>query len=86
MDTTDLVQLWKQPAARHGAATGHPAGEIRLRSGGGLGRRSQLLGESSAFRGTSPWTTVSIELHDESHADETHGPARATAAGRRGAA
>ncbi|MEU0051296.1 hypothetical protein [Streptomyces sp. NPDC006309] len=63
MNTTDLVQLRKQPTIRHGASTDHPAGEIRLRSGGGLGRRSQLLGESSAFRGTSPWTSVSIELH-----------------------
>ncbi|MFB0617910.1 hypothetical protein [Streptomyces sp. AGS-58] len=65
MNTTDLVQFWKRPSTRHGAPTDHPAGEIRLRSGGGLGRRSQLLGESSAFRGTSPWTSVSIEVHDE---------------------
>ncbi|MFF5437649.1 hypothetical protein [Streptomyces achromogenes] len=67
MNTTDLVRLWKQPTTRHGAATDHPAGDIRLRSGGGLGRRSQMLGASSAYRGTGPWTTVSIELHDGRH-------------------
>ncbi|MES9524949.1 hypothetical protein [Streptomyces capoamus] len=67
MNSTDLVQLRKQPTAPLGAGTDHPAGSIRLRSGGGLGRRSQLLGSASAFRGTStsPWTSVSMELHDE---------------------
>ncbi|CAL9335965.1 hypothetical protein [Streptomyces sp. enrichment culture] len=67
MNTDDLVRLWKQPTTRHDAATDHPAGEIRLRSGGGLGRRSRMLGASSVVRGTSPWTTVSIDFHDERH-------------------
>ncbi|WP_327673918.1 hypothetical protein [Kitasatospora sp. NBC_00458] len=34
---------WKQPTAHPGQAADHPAGEIRLRAGGGLGLRSQLL-------------------------------------------
>ncbi|MEV5351266.1 hypothetical protein [Streptomyces achromogenes] len=67
MNTNDLVRFRNQPATRHGAATDHPAGEIRLRSGGGLARRSQILGASSVVRGTSPWTTVSIDFHDERH-------------------
>ncbi|MFE9426943.1 hypothetical protein ACFYNO_28710 [Kitasatospora sp. NPDC006697] len=63
MNTTDLVQLWKQPTTRPGtAAADHPAGQIRLRSAGGLGRRSQLLGEASSFRNTSPWTSVSSPM------------------------
>ncbi|MEV4615519.1 hypothetical protein AB0K43_23455 [Kitasatospora sp. NPDC049258] len=66
MNTTDLVQLRKQPTSRHGATGDHPAGEIRLRSGGGLGRRSQLLGGSPAFRNTtSPWTSVSLGVGDD---------------------
>jgi hypothetical protein len=65
MNTTDLVQLWKQPAGRQGAAADHPAGEIRLRGGGGLGRRAQLLGESAGYCGSSPWTSVSLEIGEE---------------------
>lgn len=63
MNTTDLAQPGKHSTAGNDTTGGHPAGEIRLRSGGGLGRRSQLLGGASAFRNTSPWTTVSIELY-----------------------
>ncbi|MDY0813897.1 hypothetical protein [Kitasatospora purpeofusca] len=32
-----------QPAVRPGETADHPAGEIRLRAGGGLGLRSHLL-------------------------------------------
>ncbi|MFE0463627.1 hypothetical protein ACFW1A_30680 [Kitasatospora sp. NPDC058965] len=42
MDTTDLVQSWKNPTARQGVGADHPCGPITLGSGG-LGRRSALL-------------------------------------------
>ncbi|MGW2956214.1 hypothetical protein [Streptomyces eurythermus] len=64
MKTAGRVRLWKQLTTRHGAATDHPADEIRLCGGVGPGRRSQMLGASSVFRGTGPWTTVSMQLHD----------------------
>ncbi|MEV7770219.1 hypothetical protein [Kitasatospora sp. NPDC086791] len=70
MNTTALVQRPKQPTGACRAATttadhDHPAGEVRLRTGGGLGRRSQLLRGPSAFRMTSVWTTISRALGDE---------------------
>ncbi|MFF2044445.1 hypothetical protein ACFVVX_28895 [Kitasatospora sp. NPDC058170] len=43
MNDSDLVLSWKQPDARPDEAVDHPAGDIRLRAGGGLGLRSQLL-------------------------------------------
>ncbi|MED7948461.1 hypothetical protein [Streptomyces sp. BE303] len=43
MHTNDQQPNRNQPVARPGDAADHPAGEIRLRTGGGLGLRSQLL-------------------------------------------
>ncbi|MER7772064.1 hypothetical protein [Kitasatospora sp. NPDC096140] len=68
MNTTALAQRPMQPADAHRAATvDHPAGEIRLRTGGGLGRRSRLLSGPTAFRSTSAWTTISKVVGDERH-------------------
>ncbi|WP_329486119.1 hypothetical protein OG618_05835 [Kitasatospora sp. NBC_01246] len=52
MNDTDLAQTWNQPEARPEEAVDHPAGDIRLRAGGGLGLRSQLL--SAAGGSVSP--------------------------------
>ncbi|MFC8290929.1 hypothetical protein ACFUJ0_02350 [Streptomyces sp. NPDC057242] len=63
MNTTDLLPSRKQPTSGFGATGDHPAGEIRLQSGGGLGRRSRLLRDASAFRST--WTSVTAPVVDE---------------------
>ncbi|QMU71801.1 hypothetical protein [Streptacidiphilus sp. P02-A3a] len=60
MNTTDPVQLGKQPASLLGATADHPAGEIRLRSSGRLGLRSQLLRGPSAPRDGGPYTSVTM--------------------------
>ncbi|MFD9356173.1 hypothetical protein [Streptomyces sp. NPDC060031] len=63
MNANDLVQSWKQPGTRSGTAADHPAGEIRLRAGGGLGRRSGLLGAHQSVALTNcPWPTVTIPV------------------------
>ncbi|WP_327412342.1 hypothetical protein [Streptomyces sp. NBC_01233] len=63
MNANDLVQSWKQLGTRSGTAVDHPAGEIRLRAGGGLGRRSGLLGaHQSVGLSHDPWPTVSITV------------------------
>ncbi|MER7583590.1 hypothetical protein [Kitasatospora sp. NPDC097691] len=68
MNATALVQRLEQPTSGHRAATvDHPAGEIRLRTGGALGRRAQLLRGASAFRTTSAWTTISKVVGEERH-------------------
>ncbi|GAA1973225.1 hypothetical protein [Kitasatospora viridis] len=46
MHTEELVRSWKQPGSRRGPATDHPSGEITLRPGGRLARRSGLLSAS----------------------------------------
>jgi hypothetical protein len=43
MSDNPLVNAWKNPAARDGAASDHPAGSIRLGTGAVVGRRAQLL-------------------------------------------
>ncbi|MFE2726539.1 hypothetical protein [Kitasatospora sp. NPDC059327] len=61
MNDTDPALSRKQPDTRPDEAVDHPAGEIRLRAGGGLGLRSQLLsagGTAPAFE--FPTMTVPI--------------------------
>ncbi|MFF1907561.1 hypothetical protein [Kitasatospora sp. NPDC058218] len=63
MNDTDLALTWKQPDARPDEAVDHPAGDIRLRAGGGLGLRSQLLsaaGGTAAAAFEFPTMTVPI--------------------------
>ncbi|MEV0534505.1 hypothetical protein [Kitasatospora sp. NPDC050463] len=63
MNDTDLALTWKQPEARPDEAVDHPAGDIRLRAGGGLGLRSQLLsaaGGAAAPAFEFPTMTVPI--------------------------
>ncbi|MFJ8623288.1 hypothetical protein ACIRD3_10590 [Kitasatospora sp. NPDC093550] len=68
MDSTDLVLRRPRPTSGPRAAADHPAGEIRLRSGGGLGRRSRLLREPTMFRSTlEQWTTISQPVTDDPH-------------------
>ncbi|GAB2702914.1 hypothetical protein [Kitasatospora kifunensis] len=43
MNVEELVRYWKDPEARAGAATGHPAGEITLDGRTRSGRRAALL-------------------------------------------
>jgi hypothetical protein len=43
MSDEALIRSWKNLAARDGAASAHPAGEIRLGHRGGPGRRAGLL-------------------------------------------
>ncbi|WP_395297641.1 hypothetical protein ACF9IK_32470 [Kitasatospora hibisci] len=50
MNDTDLAPTRQHPDTRSDDSFDHPAGEIRLRAGGGLGLRSQLL----ASGGTAP--------------------------------
>ncbi|MFD3513781.1 hypothetical protein [Streptomyces sp. NPDC058657] len=62
MKANDSVQSWKQPGTRSGTAVDHPAGEIVLRAGGGLGRRSELLGAYRSAALTHPWPTVTVPV------------------------
>ncbi|MFJ6620673.1 hypothetical protein ACIQOW_24245 [Kitasatospora sp. NPDC091335] len=65
MNTTDLAPHAQQPVGGNRATADHPAGEIRLRGGGALGRRSRLLHAPSAFRTTVGWTTIVVPVADE---------------------
>ncbi|WP_354643007.1 hypothetical protein [Kitasatospora camelliae] len=61
MDTVELVHQRKRSEDRTADAPAHPAGEIRLLTAGGLGRRAGLL-SASPWESDCPWTTVSITL------------------------
>jgi hypothetical protein len=63
MSDNDLVHAWKNPAARNGAASDHPAGSIRLGTGAVVGRRAQLLaGLATAESAADEWPTYSLTL------------------------
>ncbi|WP_406208484.1 hypothetical protein OH807_36930 [Kitasatospora sp. NBC_01560] len=62
MHDTDLTLVPVQATTRPDESADHPAGEIRLRAGGGLGLRSHLLasGSSAAFPFEFPTMTVPV--------------------------
>ncbi|MEV8097103.1 hypothetical protein [Kitasatospora sp. NPDC085879] len=62
MHTTDRTRPQHRPATRPEPAADHPAGEIRLTLGAGLGRRAELLsGQSLSLNDTTaPFTTQTL--------------------------
>ncbi|BBB01880.1 hypothetical protein RVR_9496 [Actinacidiphila reveromycinica] len=63
MSDNPLVNAWKNPTARAGAAAAHPAGSIRLGTGAVVGRRAQLLaGLASTGEDPDHFPTYSLTL------------------------
>ncbi|WUH89878.1 hypothetical protein OG900_06935 [Streptomyces sp. NBC_00433] len=63
MSDSPLVNAWKNPAARNGAASDHPAGSIRLGTGAVVGRRAQLLaGLATTAEDPDHFPTYSLTL------------------------
>ena len=65
MVVDELIRQWKQPSARQGELGEHPCGEIVLRSGGGLARRSGLLTAQVTMRQGQYDTTTTGTTHTE---------------------
>jgi hypothetical protein len=63
MSDNARVDAWKNPAARGGAASDHPAGSIRLGAGAVVGRRARLLaGLATTESAADEWPTYSFTL------------------------
>ncbi|MGV9264152.1 hypothetical protein ACWDRR_05750 [Kitasatospora sp. NPDC003701] len=62
MNHTDPTPNWKQPDARPDEAVDHPAGDIRLRAGGGLGLRSQLLSAAGTTAPGFEFPTMTVPI------------------------
>lgn len=63
MSDDALVNAWKNPTARNGAAFAHPAGSIRLGTGAVVGRRAQLLaGLATTDEDSTVFPTYSLTL------------------------
>lgn len=62
MSENALVNAWKNPTARSGAALAHPAGSIRLGTGAVVGRRARLLAGLAATDEDPTLPTYSLTL------------------------
>ncbi|MFI6847867.1 hypothetical protein OG535_04710 [Kitasatospora sp. NBC_00085] len=60
MRDTDLTPSRKHTTGRPDEAADHPAGEIRLRAGGGLGLRSQLLASGGTTAPAFEFPTMTV--------------------------